>query len=112
MGGVDDVVDDEGIAAAVDVVEAAAQGQVVSEEVEAFFELQVEGEVIGEAFGAGRADELLLIVEKAEGESGAGFGGVCDFELMDHGQLEEGQISPRRGSGWECPRERGRVVAG
>ena len=63
MGGVDDAVDYEGIAAAGDVVEAAAQGQVVAEEVEAFFELEVEGEVIGEALGAGRADELLLVVE-------------------------------------------------
>src|SRR5579872_144334 len=94
VGRVDDAVDYEGIAAAGDVVEAAAEGEVVSEEVKAFFELQVEREIIGEALGTGRADELLLVVEKAEGESGAGFEGVGDFELMNDGQLEEGQVSP------------------
>ncbi len=39
--GVDDVVDDVGIAAAGDVVEAAANGQVVAQEVKALFELQI-----------------------------------------------------------------------
>ena len=94
VGGIDDAVDYVGIAAAGDVIEAAAEGQVVAEEMEAFFELQVEGEVVGEAVGAGLADELLLVVEEAEGESGAGFHRVGEFELMDYGQLEEREISP------------------
>ena len=94
MCGIDDAVDDVGIAAAGDVVEAAAEGQVVSEEVKAFFELQVEGEIRGKALGAGCADEFLLVVEEAERESGAGFDGVGDFEFVDDGEVEERKISP------------------
>ena len=94
MSGVDGAVDDVGIAAAGDVVESAAEGQVVSEKVEALFELQVEGEICGKALSAGCADEFLLVVKEAEGESGAGFEGVGDFEFVDDGEFEEGKISP------------------
>ena len=92
--GIDDVVDYVGIAAAGDVVEAAAQRQIVSEKVKAFFELEVEREILGETLCAGRADELLLIGEKIVWESGAGFCGVGDFELMDYGKFEQREISP------------------
>ena len=61
VGGVEDVVDYEGIAAAADVVKAAAQGEVVAEEVKALFQLEVEREVVGESLGVGWADELLLV---------------------------------------------------
>ena len=89
--GVDSAVDYVGIAASGDVVESAADGEVVAEKVEAFFGLEVEGEVGGETLGAGWSDEFLLVVEEVEGESGAGFEGVGDFELMNDGEIEEGK---------------------
>ena len=46
--GVEDVVDDEGIAAAGDVVEAATQREIVAEKVKAFFELDIERKIIGD----------------------------------------------------------------
>src|SRR5215469_11424190 len=94
MGWVDDAIHYEGIAAASDVVEAAAESQVVAEEVESLFELQVQREVIGEALGTGRADQRLLIGEFVEGESGAGFHRVGDFELVNDRQAEERHVSP------------------
>src|SRR5213076_965867 len=48
--GIDGAVDDIRVAAASDVVESTAQCQVVSEKVEAFFGLQVQGEVERESF--------------------------------------------------------------
>ena len=86
--GIDDAVDDVRVAATGDVVEAATQGQVVSEKMKALFELQIESEVIGEAKLARLTQEFLLIGQFAEGESGAGFGGVGDFELMNDGHFE------------------------
>ena len=86
--GVEDVFDYEGIAAGGDVVEASAEGEIVAEEVEAFFQLQVEGKIFGETLGAGLADELLLVGEEIERESGAGFERVSDFELMNDGKFE------------------------
>ena len=65
--GVDGAVDYVGIAASGDVVESAADCEVVSEKVEAFFGLEVEGEVGGETLGAGWSDEFLLVVEEVEG---------------------------------------------
>ena len=94
VGGVEDVVDYERIAAASDVAEAAAEGKIVAEEMKAFFELQVEGDVVREALCAGFANELLLVGEEIERESGASFEGVGDFELMDDGKLEQRKVSP------------------
>ena len=87
-------------------------GQVVAEEVEAFFELEVEGEIFGKALGAGRADELLLVVEQVEGESGAGFEGVGDFELMNDGELEERKVSPGEETVGSVPGIRARAAGG
>ena len=86
--GIDHIVDDEGIAASRDVVEAASDRQVVAEEMEALFELEIERGVVGKALGSGQADQLLLGIEQVEGESGAYFHGVGDFELMNYRQLE------------------------
>src|SRR5579864_2710042 len=94
VGGIDDVVDYERIAAAVNVVEAAAEGQIVAEKVKTLFQLDVEREIVGETLGAGCADELLLVGEQVVGESSAGFEGVGDFKLMDDGQLEQREVSP------------------
>ena len=112
MGGIDDVVDYEGIAAAGDVVEAAAEGQIVAEKMKALFELQVEREIIGIALGAGRSDELLLVGEQVEGEPGAGFEGVGDFELMDDRKLEERKVSPGEESVGSVPGIGTGLVAG
>ena len=112
MSGIDDVVDDVGIAAAVDVVEAAAEGEIVSEKVEAFFELEIDGQVGGEPLGVGRSDEFLLVVENVEWESGAGFQRVGDFQLMNHREGEEGQISPREEAVRSVPRIGARLLRG
>jgi len=95
MGGVDHAIHDVGVAAAGDVVEASAEGPVIVEEMEFLFELKIQREVIGKAFGADFADDLLLIGYFREGKAGAGFGGVSQFELMKDGKIEEGKISPR-----------------
>ena len=86
--GIDDIVDDEGIAASRDVVEATANGQVIAEKMEALFELKIERGVVGKALRSGQADELLLGIQEVEGKSGANFHRVSDFELMDYRQLE------------------------
>src|SRR5580704_5359338 len=86
--GIDHIVDDEGIAASRDVVEAASDRQVVAEEMEALFELEIERGVVGKALGSGQADQLLLGIEQVEGKSSANFHGVGDFELVHHRQLE------------------------
>ena len=108
--GIDDAVDDVGIAAAGDVVEAAANCQVVAEEVKAFFELQVQGEIAGKTLRAGRADELLLVGEKVEGESGAGFQGIGEFELVDDRQLEERKDTPGEEAVGSVPGIRARLL--
>src|SRR3974390_79036 len=94
MAGIEHTVDDQGVAAAIDVVEAAAQRQIVAEKMESFFQLEIEREIFREALCAGRAQKLLLVVEGAEGESGARLHGICEFELMNDGELEERKISP------------------
>ena len=66
----------------------------VVEEMEAFFELEVERKIVGKALRAGCAEELLLVGESAERESGAGFEGVGDFELVNDREIEEGKVSP------------------
>ncbi len=43
---------------------------------------------------SGFADELLLVGEFVERESGAGFHGVCDFETMNDRQTEKREVSP------------------
>jgi len=94
LGRVDVVIHDVGVGVVGDVVEAAAQDPEVSEEVEALFELEIEGEVFGEALRTGQADELLLIVGYVEGESGAGFEGVGDFGVVNDGKFDERYVSP------------------
>src|SRR5579862_2583282 len=94
MSGIDHVIDDEGITAASNVVEAAAQGQVVAEKMEPLFELQVQRDYVGIALCAGRTDELLLVGEQVVGESGAGFERIGDFELVEDGKFEEREVSP------------------
>ena len=79
MRSVEDVVDYERIAAASDVVETTAEGEIVAEKMKAFFKLQVEGDVVRKTLGAGFANELLLVGEEIERESGAGFERVGDF---------------------------------
>src|ERR1700758_927107 len=96
MAGIDDAVDVEGIATSGDIVEAPAEGEIVAQEAKAFFQLHVEGKISREAVSSGGADELLLIGEFIEGESGARFDGIRDFHLMNDGQFEEGEISPRQ----------------
>jgi len=92
--GVDYVVHHVRIAAAGDVVEASTQGPIVVEEMEFLFELHVQGEVIRKSFRTGLSNEFMLIVQKAERKSGAGFHGIGDFELVKDGKREQRKISP------------------
>ena len=108
MGGVDHAVDYIWIAAAGDVVESSAKSEVVAEEMEALFQLEIQRQVFGEAMLSGFADELLLVGELAEGESGAGFHGVGDFKAMDDRQIEKWKVSP----GEEAVRRIPRIRAG
>ncbi len=61
---------------------------------------------------AGGADELLLIGEFVEGESGADFHGVRDFELMNDREMEEGKISPGKEAVGSIPRIRPGLLRG
>src|ERR1700724_109241 len=103
MRSVEDVIDYERIAAAADVVEATAEGEIVAEEMKALFELEVEGDIVRKALCAGFANELLLVGEEIERESGAGFERVGDFELMDDGKLEQRKVSPGKESVGSVP---------
>ena len=96
MGGVDYAVHDVSIAAARNVVEASAQGPVVVEEMEFLFELHIQGEVVGEAFGTRLSNEFMLIVQKAKWKSGAGFHRVRDSNLWNMGRLKKGRYPQER----------------
>ena len=61
---------------------------------ETFFELEVQGNIVGKTLGSGFAGELLLVGEEIERESGAGFERVGDFQLMDDRELEQREVSP------------------
>src|SRR5579863_2412373 len=104
--GIDDIVHDEEITAAGDVIEATAQSEVVAEEVESFFELQVEREVIRKALSARSADQLLLRIQEAERKTGASFHCISDFELVNDREFEQRQISPGKKAVGSIPRIR------
>ena len=52
---------------------------------EFLFELKVQGEVVRVSFRTGFSNEFMLIVQKAEWKSGAGFQGVRKFEFVEDG---------------------------
>src|SRR5579872_337449 len=108
---IDDVVDDIRVAAPGDVVEAPAHRQIVAHQVKTLFKLRVQREVVGITFGAGRADELLLRVEQAEGESGAGLDRVGEFGFVQNRQLEKWNVSPREKAIRRVPRIRPGLLA-
>src|ERR1700721_4478067 len=94
MPRVDDVVDDVRGCRGGCFFEAAADREIVAEEMKAFFELEVQGNIVGKTLGSGFAGELLLVGEEIERESGAGFERVGDFQLMDDRELEQREVSP------------------
>src|SRR5258707_7301862 len=77
-----------------DVVHATTHCPVITEHVEAFLQLEVEGKVFGEAVRVGFADKLLLVIGHVKGEAGAGFEGICDFGALDPRKFEEGHVAP------------------
>ena len=103
MERVDVAVDEEGILVVGEVVESAAKGEVVSEQVKALLELEVEREILGKALRAGGGNELLLIVGEVEGEAGAGFQGISEFCLAYDGELEKGHVAPGEKAIWSVP---------
>src|SRR5208282_6506417 len=70
-GGIDVVVDDEGVLAIGDVVETGAQGPFEAEKVKPLFDVEIQGGVIGETNLAGKSDKLLLEVDDVVGIAGA-----------------------------------------
>ena len=94
MRGIDDAVDHEGIAASGNVIEPAADSEVIVEQVKTLFELKIQRKIIGKALGARFAQKLHLVVQEIERESGAGFHRIGDFELVKDGKREQGEISP------------------
>src|SRR5579871_6915396 len=109
--GIDDIVHGIRVTASCDVVEAAAQGEIVAHQMEALFKLRVQREVVGITFGAGRADELLLRVEQAEWESGAGFDRVGEFGFVEDRKLEKRNVSPGEKAIRSVPRIRPGLLA-
>src|SRR5271170_5510285 len=66
-GGIDVVVDDEGVLAISDVVEAGAQGPFETEKMKPFFDVEIQRGVIGETDLAGQADKFLFEVDDVVG---------------------------------------------
>ena len=87
-GGIDVVVDDEGVLAIGDVVETGAQRPVEPEKMKPLFDVEIQRGVIGEANLAGESDELLLEVDDVIGIAGAPIEGVIEFEGVNPGQAE------------------------
>ena len=71
IGGVDIVDDRVGILAVEDVDGFDADSPEIAAEAEFLFEADIEAGIGGEAGGVGRADELLLEINNAEGVAGA-----------------------------------------
>src|SRR5258708_17192146 len=95
VGGVEVVVDVDPVFAASDVVEAAADGPVIAEGVESFFDVCVQREPHGEATRAWGLDELLLIIDDVEGESGADLGGIGEIEAFHEREQAVGEEAVR-----------------
>src|SRR5208282_2293662 len=87
-GGIDVVVDDEGVLAIGDVIETGAQGPFEPEKMKPLFDVEIQRGVIGEADLAGQADKLLLEVDNVVGIAGAPVEGVIEFEGVNPGQTE------------------------
>src|ERR1700722_1444478 len=94
MSGVDDAVGDRYVGVVSDVVEAAAQGPIASEEMKALFELEIDRVISGktERFGICSRD-FSLVGSSEKGLTGARFVRVHHIELVDDGQTVERQDS-------------------
>src|SRR5437899_3193029 len=95
VGGVEVIVDVDPVFAAGDVVEAAADGPVIAEGVESFFDVCIQREPRGEAARARGLDELLLIVDDVKGESGADLGGIGEIETFHEREQAVGEEAVR-----------------
>ena len=103
-GGIDVVVDDEGVLAIGDVVETGAQGPFEAEKVKPLFDVEIQGGVIGETNLAGKSDKLLLEVDDVVGIAGAPVEGVIEFERVNPGQAER-RGAPRLDAVGRIPRK-------
>src|SRR5579863_10440179 len=112
MGRIDHAVYHERIASPGNVVETSAKRQVVAKKMKPFFQLQVQRKIVGETLRPRFPDQLLLIVDFVERESGARFHRVGDFRLMKDGERKKRQISPREKAVGRVPRIRTRLLRG
>src|ERR1700683_4504873 len=79
-----------------DVVEAAAQSPIASEEMKTFFKLQIHGVIGGKTKSARgiAGSDFSLIGGREERQPGAGFRGIDHVEFVNDGKLEKRHNPP------------------
>ena len=90
-GRVNVIVDVGVVAVACDVVEASADGPIVAQGMEALFDVGIESEPSGEAAGAGRFNQLELVVYDVKRKARPQFGGVGEVETFVDGEQSPGE---------------------